>query len=73
MPESHRLYLDQMLRIEVAQALSNEGYDVLRAVEVGQDRADDYQILQKAIAENRILVTLVIGYRLRINYLAFTP
>lgn len=58
MPESHRLYLDQMLRIEVAQALSNEGYDVLRAVEVGQDRADDYQILQKAIAENRILVTL---------------
>lgn len=29
MPESHRLYLDQMLRIEVAQALSNEGYDVL--------------------------------------------
>lgn len=58
MPESHRLYLDQMLRIEVAQALSNEGYDLLRAVEVGQDRADDYQILQKAIAENRILVTL---------------
>jgi predicted nuclease of predicted toxin-antitoxin system len=44
MPESHRLYLDQMLRIEVAQALSNE--------------ADDYQILQKAIVENRILVTL---------------
>lgn len=58
MPESHRLYLDQMLRIEVAQALGNEGYDLLRAVEVGQDRADDYQILQKAIAENRILVTL---------------
>jgi predicted nuclease of predicted toxin-antitoxin system len=58
MPESHRLYLDQMLRVEVAQALRNEGYDVLRAVEVGQDRADDYQILQKAIAEDRILVTL---------------
>jgi len=58
MPESHRLYLDQMLRVEVAQALRNEGDDVLRAAEVGQDRADDYQILQKAIAENRILVTL---------------
>ena len=58
MPESYRLYLDQMLRVEVAQALRNEGYDVLRAAEVGQDRADDYQILQKAIAENRILVTL---------------
>jgi len=58
MPESHRLYLDQMLRVDVAQALKNEGHDVLRAVEVGQDRADDYQILQKAITENRILVTL---------------
>ena len=58
MPESHRLYLDQMLRVEVAQALSNEGHDVLRATEVGQDRADDDQILQTAIAENRILVTL---------------
>jgi len=58
MPESYRLYLDQMLRVEVVQALRNEGYNVLRAVEVGQDRADDYQILQKAIAENRILVTL---------------
>jgi len=58
MPESYRLYLDQMLRVEVVQALRNEGYNVLRAVEVGQNRADDYQILQKAIAENRILVTL---------------
>ena len=38
-----------MLRIEVAQALSSEGYDVLRAVEVGQERADDYQILQKVV------------------------
>ena len=58
MPESHRLYLDRMLRIEVAKALSNEGHDVLRAAEVGQERADDDQILQTAIADNRILVTL---------------
>ena len=50
MPESYRLYLDQMLRVDVAQALRNEGHDVLRAAEVGQDRADDHQILQKAIA-----------------------
>ena len=57
MPDAYKLYLDQMLRLEVAQAL-NEGHDVLRASEVGQARADDYQILQKAIVENRILVTL---------------
>jgi predicted nuclease of predicted toxin-antitoxin system len=58
MPDICRLYLDQMLRQEVAQALRDEGHDVLRATEVGQARADDHQILQKAISENRVLVTL---------------
>jgi len=58
MPESLKIYLDQMLRLDVAQALRNEGHDVIRASEVGQARADDYEILQKAIAENRVLVTL---------------
>ena len=58
MPEIHRLYLDQMLRLEVAQALRDDGHDVLRASEVGQARADDFQILQKSIAEKRILITL---------------
>ena len=58
MPEPLKIYLDQMLRLDVAQALRGEGHDVIRASEVGQARADDYEILQKAIAENRILVTL---------------
>ena len=58
MPDICRLYLDQMLRHEVAQALRDEGHDVLRATEVGQARADDHQILQKAISEKRVLVTL---------------
>ncbi len=57
-PESLKLYLDQMFRLEVAQALRDEGYDVVRASEVGQDRADDQQILEKAITENRVLITL---------------
>jgi len=47
-----------MFRLDVAQALRGEGHNVVRASEVGQARADDQQILQKAIAENRILVTL---------------
>jgi len=38
MPEPLRLYLDQMLRLDVAQALRNEGHDVIRASEVGQAR-----------------------------------
>jgi len=58
MPEALKLYLDQMFRLDVAQALRNEGHDVVRASEVGQARADDNEILEKAIAENRILVTL---------------
>ena len=58
MPENHRLYLDQMLRLEVAQALRDEGHNTVRASEVGQARADDFEILQTAISENRILVTL---------------
>ena len=56
--ETLKVYLDQMFRLDVAQALRAEGHDVVRASEVGQARANDQQILQKAIAENRILITL---------------
>jgi len=56
--EKLKLYLDQMLSVDVARALRAEGHDVIRASETGQNRSDDEQILQKAISENRILVTL---------------
>ena len=58
MPEGFRLYLDQMFNLDIAQALKKEGYDVIRASEIGQARADDKEISGKAISENRILVTL---------------
>jgi predicted nuclease of predicted toxin-antitoxin system len=58
MPGLHRLYLDQMVPLNAAHELRNKGHDVLRASEVGQARADDSQILQKAISENRVLITL---------------
>ncbi len=58
MPESLKLYLDQMFQMEVAQVLREQGYDVIRASETGQERADDLQILNKAISESRILITL---------------
>ena len=41
MREMYKLYLDQMFRVEVAEALRNEGYDVVRASETGHARADD--------------------------------
>jgi alpha-beta hydrolase superfamily lysophospholipase len=45
MRETYKLYLDQMFRVEVAEALRNEGYDVARASEAGHARTDDQQIL----------------------------
>ena len=47
-----------MFGFDVAQALRDQGYDVLRASETGNARADDQQILEKATSENRILITL---------------
>jgi predicted nuclease of predicted toxin-antitoxin system len=58
MSEVYKLYLDQMFRVDVAQALIAEGHDVLRASEIQQSRHDDQQVLERAISENRILITL---------------
>ena len=58
MPKVIRLYLDQMIQKYVADALAQEGYDVVRASEIGQSRADDRAILEHAILEHRILITL---------------
>ena len=53
-----RFYLDQMLRAELAERLRSAGHDVVRASEIGQARADDALILERAVREERILVTL---------------
>ncbi len=53
-----RLFLDQMLGADLAELLRTAGHDVVRACETRQARADDADILARAIAEARILVTL---------------
>ncbi len=53
-----QLFLDQMFRVELGKQLGTLGYDVIRASEVGLSRADDADILARAIATNRLLVTL---------------
>jgi predicted nuclease of predicted toxin-antitoxin system len=58
MREPLRLYLDQCIRSDVARALKDAGYDVIRAPEVGQARADDSEILLRAQHEGRVLITL---------------
>ena len=53
-----RLLLDQMIDGEVADTLSQQGYDVIRLSEIGMSRSDDSQVLGQAVKDNRILVTL---------------
>ena len=53
-----KLFLDQMFRSGVTETLRAKGHDVVRATDIGQSRADDQQILEYAIRETRILVTL---------------
>jgi len=52
------LYLDQMFRVELAELLRSAGHNVIRAAEIGQARADDALILERAVHEKRTLVTL---------------
>lgn len=47
-----------MFRVELAEQLRALGHDVIRAAEVRLDRADDEVILSKAIADQRVLITL---------------
>lgn len=53
-----RLFLDQMFRLELAERLRAQGHDVVRASEAGLARADDADIMQQAIDQERVLVTL---------------
>ena len=53
-----KLYLDQMFRVDFAELLRSERHDVLRTSETGQSTADDAEILQFAIDNDRTLVTL---------------
>ena len=52
------LYLDQMIRRELSEILRHEGHDVIRASDIGHERAEDDIILKHAIKEGRILITL---------------
>ena len=53
-----RLLLDQMLRAELAELLRVEGHDVVRVSEIGQARADDSDILSRAVHDQRTVLTI---------------
>lgn len=47
-----------MIDVGVAQKLIAQGHDVLRTSDLGLERAFDSEIMEKAIHDNRILITL---------------
>jgi predicted nuclease of predicted toxin-antitoxin system len=53
-----RIFVDQMIRQEVATSLRDNGHDVLRALDVGLQRADDAVLLDHTCREGRVLLTL---------------
>jgi len=52
------LLLDQMLDAEVAAALHQQGWDVVRVSELDLSTAADDQVLESAIRHDRVLITL---------------
>jgi predicted nuclease of predicted toxin-antitoxin system len=53
-----RLFLDQMIDRCVADVVREAGHDVECAAQVGMAQADDLEILEYCIRQDRILVTL---------------
>lgn len=53
-----QLYLDQMFHADLAVLLRDHGHDVIRASEIGQSRADDADVLDRACRAGRTLITL---------------
>ncbi len=60
MPETYRIYLDQMLRLEVARALTDEGYDVLRASEVARNGRMIFKYCRQQLTRIEFLLRLII-------------
>jgi len=54
----NRILLDQGLAPLAASLLREHGIDAVHVIEIGMDRADDLQILERARNDDRVCVTL---------------
>ncbi len=52
-----RLFCDQNILVDTVIFLRKSGYDVLSTRDLGMERAQDSEVLQAAIEEERILLT----------------
>jgi predicted nuclease of predicted toxin-antitoxin system len=53
-----RILLDQGLAPHAATILRQHGFDAVHVSEIGMERAEDIQILERARTDNRVCVTL---------------
>ena len=53
-----KLLLDQGLPRSAVTLLNEAGFDAVHVADIGLSKADDAEILQKALADERIVVTL---------------
>ena len=53
----HRLFLDQNVRVEIAEALRDDGHEVVHASGVSLDRHDDESVFRWAVEKGLTLVT----------------
>ena len=58
----HKLFIDQNIRIEVAEALRQDGHQVIHASDVNLARRDDEEILGYAIARKLTIVTFDVDF-----------
>jgi len=58
----HQLFLDQNIRIEVADALREDGYQVIHASEANLARRDDEEIFRYASARKLTIVTFDVDF-----------
>ena len=61
----HRLFIDQNVRIEIAQALREDGHEAFHASEVGLERRDDESIFRWAQARGLAIVTFDVDFAAR--------
>lgn len=58
----HRLFLDQNVRIEVAQSLRDDGHEVVHALEANLDRREDEVLFRWAVEHRMTIVTFDVDF-----------
>jgi predicted nuclease of predicted toxin-antitoxin system len=58
----HRLFLDQNIRIEIAEPLRKDGHTVVHATEAGLRERDDERLFRWAVENRLTLVTFDVDF-----------